>query len=835
LAKLAQQEEPQAGALPRLSSRVAARLGQARAWAAQRPWRSAAIGGGIVAMIAAVLVGWVYLSSMAVLELSVDLDQALQAWDERDLDKAEQLARALQRRSDFEDLIGGALFVMGAVKAQEAEQQTSSARRQLDYLIASRYLEEARSYGFPPDRDGEGLYWLGRTLVASHQLPHAIEVLNEALEITTSFATDIHRLLGRACLTLPDPRLDDALRNITAALEDATLPANEQADALLLKTKILIAQQQYDTAQATLESVPRDINTGAWCELLHGQILLQRAGLAPRETAQDPLEADPQSAQSIDQARQHLQAARSQDRAVGAVTRQAIFWLGRASQLQGDVPEALRQFVALRKSFASTPEGIAASLMEGELRQGQEEHDPALLAYRRVLESVDDPGVYHNPLLTLSELQRRIQAAVTRYIDKQQFEQALVLLELYPPLFERDAQSEQQAIAYAQWGSMLEGQAVAAPIKKTADQLRKASRLRYRQAGAAYEQLATLRFATRRHPDDLWEAAQCYYTGQSYSSAARVLEQYLQHEPEHRNPQALLRLSQSQLALGNVASSIHALEECIEFHPRDEAVYQARVDLSHCYRLQGDVARSEELLLDNLTRSRLTPRSPEWRDSLFEMGSLLHDVGRYGEAIDYLQRYLLRVRQSREQFQDSALDSSEEEFQELSASYLIADSHRLAAADPLEKMAVARSQGERDKIRKSVSDELGKSEEKFKEVVVKITTRSDGYRGDPLLESMLRNSYMMLGSVLFDQGKYKEASEVYSNVSSLYQHSPFVLETYVQIAHCWRRMNQPDRARGMIESAQFVLNQLPVDADYLNTTTFSREEWQTLINDMATW
>jgi hypothetical protein len=48
-------------------------------------------------------------------------------------------------------------------------------------------------------------------------------------------------------------------------------------------------------------------------------------------------------------------------------------------------------------------------------------------------------------------------------------------------------------------------------------------------------------------------------------------------------------------------------------------------------------------------------------------------------------------------------------------------------------------------------------------------------------------------------------------------------------------MNQPEKARGMIESAQFVLNQLPPDAKYLEATSFTRDEWQSLINEMATW
>ncbi len=46
----------------------------------------------------------------------------------------------------------------------------------------------------------------------------------------------------------------------------------------------------------------------------------------------------------------------------------------------------------------------------------------------------------------------------------------------------------------------------------------------------AYEDLARMRFATRMFPEDLWTAADCYFQGQSYTSTARVLEEYLHHE-----------------------------------------------------------------------------------------------------------------------------------------------------------------------------------------------------------------------------------------------------------------------------------------------------------------
>ena len=100
---------------------------------------------------------------------------------------------------------------------------------------------------------------------------------------------------------------------------------------------------------------------------------------------------------------------------------------------------------------------------------------------------------------------------------------------------------------------------------------------------------------------------------------------------------------------------------------------------------------------------------------------------------------------------------------------------------------------------------------------------------------MLRNCYMFEGAVLFDLGRYKEAIEAYSNVSSLYPNEPFVLETFVQISNCWRRLNRRDNAHGAVHQAQIALERLPADAEFANTTAMNREEWRMLLANMSKW
>ena len=60
---------------------------------------------------------------------------------------------------------GGPLFVLGAVKVNDAEHAKPCLHAAAsNTLIASRYLTEARAYGLPPVREAKGFYLLGQSL-----------------------------------------------------------------------------------------------------------------------------------------------------------------------------------------------------------------------------------------------------------------------------------------------------------------------------------------------------------------------------------------------------------------------------------------------------------------------------------------------------------------------------------------------------------------------------------------------------------------------------------------------------------------------------------------------
>ena len=356
---------------------------------------------------------------------------------------------------------------------------------------------------------------------------------------------------------------------------------------------------------------------------------------------------------------------------------------------------------------------------------------------------------------------------------------------------------------------------------KSSKELRRSGLKRLREAGVAFEALAQLRFATPNYPNDLWNSADCFYLGHSYTNAARLLDVYLKTEPEKRNAEALLRLGQVSLALGRIDPCIAALQECIELYDRDNATYQARIDCARAYWCRGDPKEAERLLRVNLSGSLLEPKSPEWKDSLFALGLLLFDQGHYEEAIGTLEE---------------AVERYPEDRQTLQARYVIGEAYRRWAAEPLERSQPPAPPANARKSNSSCAERLTRRPcSNSSSCRARSRSRSRTCRTMPPIAAMRRNCYMLEGACLFDLGRYQEAIEAYQNVSSLYPNEPFVLETFVQIANCWQRLDRAENAHGAIRQAQLTLQQMPGDADFAATTAFSREEWRLLLNNMSQW
>lgn len=799
------------------------RLGSIHAWTAGNRWRGVLVGAGIIALVASTVGTWLFLASLTVTHDIPTLEETLAAYDRGEVEDARLMVVRMTSRGNLKlDDYGGPLFVLGAVKTVEAEAQWSVQHKRSAYLLAARYLREAQVAGFPPGRETEGTILLGRALIESGDVEAGAQVLEEVLVVSPESATELHLILARAYLLASDPNLRKALHHIDLALSDQALSDQQRVEAMLNRIDMLTGLERFQEARETLASVPE-------VDDYRAQVLLTSARLDLAE-ARRKVASRLQTGEISDDLRAEILAIVEKLEAFPGgdeTAEQALYLTGQAHVLVGDTKSAIEQFEHIRRRFSSSPVGIAASIAEGELLREREDYVDALTPYRRALTALEDPRTYQNRLLPLGELRQRILAAHADFLAKDQHEVALKLIELSSPILSRNRQLELRAATLSDWGHDLLIQSRQENWNRL--QLARDGREQLRKAGVVFEELAGRRFATVHYPDDVWESAECYFLGQSYTSCIRMLDEYLKNEPVKRNAQALLRLGQSHLARGNLTAGIEALEECVELHPYDSAIYQARLAAAKAYRERDDMRRAESLLLANLHDSGQSPESAEWRDSLFEIGRILHDAGRFSEAIDRFDEAV--ARESRQRFPDLE--------QIRMALYLTGISHRHAAEAPLAELTDAKTVNERERASALARRHLVASQKALERVRRDIN--QDGEM-TPLDRAMLRNCYMFEGAVLFDLGRvensperFSEAIAAYSNVSTLYHEQPFVLEPLVQIANCQRRLKQNMEARLRIAYALEFLERMPPDADFETTTNFTRNEWKMLLTQMLTW
>jgi len=768
---------------------------------------------GLLAFIAlgGTFAAWSYLAHLAVSEENTaTLARALEAMDNGDFEKARSIVGRMESKEDEPYGLGGSLFVLGAVKAAEAEQEWSADRKRAIHLVAARYLEKAQSLGVPSIRESQLNFLLGQSLILGNHPQAGIDVLKNSLGDPKMPISKVHALLSGAYLEISEPDLNSALKHNQALLKDDSLTDERRTMAQISQVDILRQLGNTEKAREVLATVHESETFQALALSISGRLELSAAEQLPKGD---------ERASRIKQAIEDLSQAQRLDPLNGELSRQAMYWIGQCLELSGDINGAIDKYNRIGKLFGDTPESIVSTLSKGNLERLRGNTELALADYRSVLESVGEPLSYVNSLLPLSKLRKQMLRAHAFFVEHEQFEHALSLVEQFPPVFDQIEVTELQGMTQELWGNTVIEKASQLGAQHREEDL-KVGRYHLRAAGRDFENLARLRFATREFPEDLWRSAENYYQGQSYTHAAKALEEYLHHDARSHKARVLLRLGQSLSASHQTKKAIAAFEECIEMHPRDADVYQARLDCVRAYRQIGNNKKAEELLLTNKMDEGLKPSSPEWRDSIFALGELYHDLGRFEEAIKELTEAIVRY---------------PEAAQAGLSRYIIARSFHSAAEKPAAKIKEAKTESERQKNRKLRDHNLEAALQNY--LIVQRTISSDGGQeeSNELRRALLRNCYMMQGSVLFQLKRYEEARKAYSNVSTLYQNEPFVLESFVHIANCWSRLNQPVKARGTIEQAKLVLDTLPLETDFKLTTNFNRQQWSLLLDELSNW
>jgi TolA-binding protein len=780
----------------------------------------------------------------------VTLPMALAALDSGRYAEAKRLAAQFQEQGDLstEDW-GGPDFVLGMVAVHEA-QRALDKQKAAAFRTAAEHLQNARDRGLPDGRQAEGLYWLGESLYLSGRISASRTIFQAALKAGAAHRAEVHRRLADIWLDAAsqvDPQaqakskspaekaraehgalpargsgapahaksaLEKALAENEQLLAEAGLSTAERNDALVQRAQILLRLGRPAECTAILDRLPARGGPAGEVAVLRGRMLYEEAeALAAGNGPQGPRTAREKYQAAIDA----LQLAQQRDTIDNHATRQAAVLTALCLLGQGERQAAATLLERTAKRFAGTPEGTAAAFHQARQARRLGNDQAALAAYRRLLNDISQAPEFHNPWISLADVQAEVSAACREYLGSSRYALAVGLSRLLgPPVLSQARALEMRAQAHQEWGQDLLA-AAENQAREPAEALRRQGRAQLRLAGGLCAELARRELASRLYPEQVWKAAMAYAQGQDYRSAVRMLRVYLKNESRKRHAQGLVELGEALLASGEYPQALDALRQCLGQYPRDAVTYRARLVAARTALAQGDLARAEAFLRENLDGQALTPASTEWRDSLFALGSLLVEQGRWTEAMRRLEEAVAR-------YGDAP--------QAMETRYLIA----LAACRAAEaaQAAIATEAGESLRARRKAEAKplWEKALAAYQGVRAALAGR-DPRELSVAQQAMLRNCRFALGEVYAALERSPEAIEAFTEAADAYPERPEVLQAYVSLARLYLRLDQAAQARTSLAQARLALARIPPSARFEGISNYSRKEWNSVLEGMA--
>lgn len=782
---------------------------------------------------------------------ALTLADALEALDQRQWQRAREIATALRLDSDDgPSRDGGTAYVLGTVMAHDAGLKQSPGEQQVTYLLAARYLEEAVAQGVPKGREAQSDYLLGFCLLRSGHARESVEAIRRAMKTNPDKKHELYELLVEAHIHSEPPRWAEALEVIGEYLNLADLAAERRQEALIQKARLHFQLDQEQPCWETLRQIPADSPHHAEALLMEARLLLREGD---RRLAKQPEAAEQNGGLAeYEKAAELLQGILAENTLKDDHKRLAYYLLGRCHRRQGQLREALRAFVLAAQGELHSPEAVAAGLEEAEVYAELGNKKKSLESYRRVLGQVAEAVPFRNPLMTWEEFQRRIERAYFELLKASDFERAIELSTALTRAFPEDRALQLQAQVEQRWAEHLTEQMEQAPREQRRD-LSDQAKAAWRHAGRLYRELARAHFTSRNYPDDLWISAYCLLQGQDYEQAVQLLRIYLANESRRDRARALAILGEAMLALNRPEDALHPLNECITFHPDDPFTYRARITAAAAHLELGRRDEAEKLLRVNLEQSALTPRSVEWRSSLYSLGKLLYEHG-----LDYQTQARLNglnspvpttrkkaiqlLEKANESFENALLRLSEAVLRDeaeqrdryaretLEARYRMAEAQRRSALLPLTLLNTVTIETTRVNLNREIRAYLSAAADAYSQLQKLLNEKQESRGLDETEKGILRNCYFARADAFYDMGDYEEAVLAYSDATNRYQHEPDCLEAYVQIANCYRMMNRPEEARGTLEQAKLVLQRIEPKADFTRTTRYDREQWTDFLN-----
>lgn len=441
-----------------------------------------------------------------------------------------------------------------------------------------------------------------------------------------------------------------------------------------------------------------------------------------------------------------------------------------------------------------------------------------------------------NPHLPPDRLREIFAGSWRAYQTDQKYQQAMKIAELYLPFAEGGVAYQMRADSAKEYADELLRRA-AGELYADAQATRAEARTFYGQAGADYLNAAKAELASEQYPELLWLSAVNSYEGHAYAESKVVLEELLEsYGGGQRDSAVNLLMARCEMSQGEFATARATLETFLERLPRSPNRFEARIDLAECYLELGEslgpvaaesdegklrasyFQRARELLAENIDGLDfdLEPTALAWQRSLFVLGRLYHEEGRYDEAIR-------RLREAIQRYPDAP--------QVYDAMYRIADSYRQWARAPEEQLRTEETPRGRMLLEQDRNRRLQAALVEYETLATRLAQVQESRPLSPDEQALMRSSFFTIGDVYASLQDWPAAIEAFTTAANRFQDRPDCLAAYVQIANAYLRQGRISEAGSTLRQARWVLNQ--IDESLFVDSALSKEQWKNRLDSLV--
>ncbi|MDR1963619.1 MAG: tetratricopeptide repeat protein [Planctomycetaceae bacterium] len=499
------------------------------------------------------------------------------------------------------------------------------------------------------------------------------------------------------------------------------------------------------------------------------------------------------------------------------VCRQELFfprWFRNAVLLQGicydemgDIIKAQESYLELTETFPMSSEAAAADFFWAEIERKFGRTETSLRGYARTFEAMRQDPHYACFWLSKDAMMDRCREIIRNNIQLKEYKEAVTLLYLLRGVMPVAETARLRGDTYESWAVQLRQQADAT-LGQAGEEFLRESYVKYRRSGEAFAELGRVDYDSADFSDWLWRSAENFRLGKDYRRAIPQYKHFLRITINEHRPEIYLYLGEMYLHIDALDNAVDIMEEAIQYYPNHALVPRLRMGLSRAYVEKKEWDKAKEILQLNLI-DEYAPSSAIYRDSMFALGKLFFERGRFAEAIPYLEDAVKNY--------PNAIQTADSHYY-LSQAYLqqaaeLSQSAEESVLEAVRQQLLADADAERQKALIHI--------QKTEELLVKRQEVMDLTESEQL---MLRNALFGSGSVLLELKRYEQAISTLSIVATRYQDRPESLDALIRMATAFRQTGKFEEAATTLNQAEFVLNRLEK-----NGTIPLENNWKNLI------